>query len=104
MQNRYPTPKRALARSTTYPRPDQHPTDTLASLRAAIEREYGLAGPTEPRLLRLALNEAEALAWQTGFPQLVFPSLAAEKAQGVSQWYRRQNAIRRRNGALAFAA
>ena len=31
-------------------------------------------------ILHLALNEAEALAWQNGFPELIFPTLALEKA------------------------
>jgi hypothetical protein len=29
------------------------------------------------------LNEAEALAWQTDYPQLFFPTLAMEKVQAV---------------------
>jgi len=39
------------------------------------------------RLLRAALNEAEALAWETGYPQLVFPTLAEEKIAAFSKWY-----------------
>jgi len=39
------------------------------------------------RLLRVALNEAEALAWETGYPQLVFPTLATEKIEAISAWY-----------------
>jgi len=46
-------------------------------------------------LLRLALNEAEALAWQTGVPQLVFPTLAMEKVQALRTWDTRQQVIRR---------
>jgi hypothetical protein len=41
---------------------------------------------THERLLRLALNEAEALAWQTMYPHLVFPALATEKVQAVIAW------------------
>jgi len=44
-------------------------------------------------MLRLALNEAEALAWQTLYPHLVFPALAAEKVQGVAAWDRRQRLL-----------
>ena len=44
----------------------------------------------EEHLLRLAVNEAEALAWQTSYPHLVFPALAAEKVQGVAEWNRHQ--------------
>jgi hypothetical protein len=55
------------------------------------------------QLLRLALNEAEALAWQTGYPHLVFPTLATEKAQAVATWHARQESIRQGEPALAFA-
>jgi hypothetical protein len=33
------------------------------------------------------LNEAEALAWETEYPQLVFPALAEEKIEAISSWY-----------------
>src|SRR5579859_4392133 len=55
-------------------------------------------------LLHQALNEAEALAWQTAYPLLVFPALAREKAQAVAAWSARQETIRRRNSALPLAA
>jgi hypothetical protein len=44
-------------------------------------------------LLELAMNEAEALAWQTDFPQLFFPTLAAEKAGAVAGWHARQRRL-----------
>jgi hypothetical protein len=56
------------------------------------------------QLLRLAMNEAEALAWQTGFPHLVFPVLAAEKARAVANWDIHQRAIRQSNSSLLRAA
>ena len=37
-------------------------------------------------MLRLALNEAEALAWQTLYPHLFFPALATEKVQEAAAW------------------
>ena len=40
-------------------------------------------------LLQVALNEAEALAWETEYPQLVFPTLAEEKIAAISAWYGR---------------
>ena len=55
------------------------------------------------RILRLALNEAEALAWQTGFPHLFFPALAAEKARSALSWHRRQRALRAGVAEVAFA-
>jgi hypothetical protein len=45
------------------------------------------------KLLRLAVNEAEALAYETDYPHLVFPALAEEKAQQVAAWETRQQVI-----------
>ena len=45
-------------------------------------------------LIQLALNEAEALAWQTEYPHLFFPALATEKIQSVASWNNRQQSIR----------
>ena len=42
---------------------------------------------------QLALNEAEALAWQTDYPQLFFPTLALEKVQAVATWRTRQQSM-----------
>ena len=50
----------------------------LAEFRGTLE--------APEQLLELALNEAEALAWQTDFPHLVFPVLATEKAEAVAAW------------------
>src|SRR3954467_15904474 len=46
------------------------------------------------RMLRLALNEAEALACLTEYPLLIFPTLALEKVQGVVGWQRHQQQVR----------
>jgi hypothetical protein len=46
-------------------------------------------------LLRLALNEAEAIAWETEYPHLVFPMLATEKAQALATWLARQRSMNR---------
>jgi len=64
----------------------------IRAAKNAIFAESFDALPAQERLLRLALNEAEALAWQTAYPQLVFPALAAEKVQAVITWDRRQQA------------
>src|SRR5213593_1183364 len=72
--------------------------------KAAISAEFrDVFGASEP-LLHLALNEAEALAWQTEYPYLVFPALATEKAQAVANWQARQRSIRGEHFAYAFAA
>ncbi len=52
------------------------------------------------RVLDLALNEAEALAWETGFPQLLFPTLATEKASAITNWHQRQQHLRQRMAPL----
>ena len=68
--------------------------NAIAKARALVEWEFSILLQREPRLLRQALNEAEAIAWQTGFPQLVFPSLALEKARAAATWENRQRAMR----------
>ncbi len=59
---------------------------------------------THGQLVQLALNEAEALAWQTTYPHLLFPALAVEKVQAVATWQNRQRAIHRSRLNFAQAA
>ncbi|HTD66360.1 MAG TPA: hypothetical protein VK846_07510 [Candidatus Limnocylindria bacterium] len=77
--------------------------DAVARAKEAVLREYAHLAEEHGRVLRLALNEAEALAWQTDFPHLVFPALAAEKAQATVAWHRRERAVRGAAAELAFA-
>ena len=65
----------------------------VARVKAAIFAESYRALKSQERLLRLALNEAEAAAWQTMFPHLVFPTLATEKVQEVIAWDARQRSF-----------
>ena len=65
----------------------------IQKTKDAILGEFRVKPEAHEQMLRLALNEAEALAWQTEFPQLVFPTLAMEKAQSVAAWHRRQASI-----------
>ena len=67
----------------------------IAAAKAAIFAEAQQALKAQERLLRLALNEAEATAWQTMYPQLLFPVLATEKVQAVFAWEARQQSVRR---------
>lgn len=76
----------------------------IAKIRHQILREFGRMTGVSEHLLRLALNEAEALAWETEVPHLVFPVLATEKARAVAAWSARQKALRRTEFDLAFAA
>jgi len=55
------------------------------------------------RLFRLALGEAEALAWQTEYPHLFFPALAAEKVQAAAAWTTRQQFLNREKSILAMS-
>jgi hypothetical protein len=59
---------------------------------------------THGNLFRLALNEAEALAWQTDYPHLVYPTLAMERVQAVVAWRRRQQSVQQSQSAFARAA
>ena len=68
----------------------------------AIVAEFRNQLTPHEHLLDLALNEAEALAWQTSYPHLVFPTLAAEKAHALAEWQARQRSIQRRNDGLAL--
>jgi hypothetical protein len=71
--------------------------------KAAIFAESRHALRAPERLLRLALNEAEAVAWQTAYPHLVFPTLATEKVQAVVAWNKTQQSMRRANPVSALA-
>ena len=76
----------------------------IEKTKNAIFAEFREAFEAHEHLLHLALNEAEALAWQTDYPHFVFPTLAAEKAQAVAAWHARQQSMLRTNPGLAFAA
>jgi hypothetical protein len=82
----------------------QNAAHEIGAVRATIERDFSDLIEQQPRLLRLALNEAEALAWQSGFPELIFPILAQEKAVKVAIWHQRQQSVRQPRPLHAFAA
>jgi hypothetical protein len=75
----------------------------LAEVKSALLREYGDGLRPHERLFRGAFVEAEALAWQTPYPGLLFPVLAQEKAQAVRNWLARQQGIRRNSPGIWFA-
>jgi hypothetical protein len=79
----------------------------LAQMRKAKDAIFAEARSTldtRERMLQLALNEAEALAWQTDYPHLVFPALAAEKVHAVADWNRHQRSVWQTEPLLALAA
>jgi hypothetical protein len=62
-------------------------------VKRALAREFGTAISGQNQMLNSALNEAEAISWQTAYPHLVFPTLAEEKAFEVSRWAARQRRV-----------
>ncbi len=76
----------------------------IQQVKTAVLSEFREKLEEHEHLLKLALNEAEALAWQTDYPHLVFPTLAAEKAEAVAKWHARQRALQRADTTLALAA
>ena len=67
----------------------------IEKVKRVVLREFGASVAGNRRFLELGINEAEALAWQTAYPHLLFPVLAEEKAVAVGQWAARQRAIKR---------
>lgn len=65
----------------------------MENVKAGIVSEFRDRLDDHQRVLELAVNEAEALAWETGFPQLVFPTLAVEKARAAAGWHARQQRL-----------
>ncbi len=75
----------------------------LGAVKVNIEREFGRAMAGYEQLLKSAVNEAEALAWQTPYPYLFFPMLAEEKAAAAQQWAARQRRIRKQTESWTSA-
>ena len=76
----------------------------IQKTKEAIFAESRATVAAHERMLQLALNEAEALAWQTAYPHLVFPALAMEKVQEVTDWNRHQRSVRQADPLYALAA
>jgi len=79
-------------------------SNQIESVKRQVFNEFQGALSANEQLLRLALFEADVLARQTGFPQLIFPLLASEKAQSAARWQFRQKYLLRNNSAYALAA
>ena len=76
----------------------------LEDVREQVVDEFRGRVAEHQRVLDLALNEAEALAWESGFPQLMFPVLATEKATAIAGWHVRQQSLRSPIAPLRIAA
>lgn len=86
----------------------QNPTklaiDEIRKTKAGIFAEARESFGREHRMLQLALNEAEAIAWETKYPHLVFPALAGEKVEALKSWRRHQKAVRKLDPTIVLAA
>ena len=68
-------------------------TAQLEAAKTQVSAEFSARLLSHESVLRLALNEAEALAWETYYPHLVFATLAMEKAQAAASWENRQQLL-----------
>lgn len=75
----------------------------MTNIKNGLVREFGTAIGGHNALLRSALNEAEALAYQTAYPHLLFPLLAEEKASQINHWAARQRRVQRASREFALA-
>ncbi len=75
----------------------------IESVRNKIANEFQQTLELHGQSLQLALNEAEALAWQTDYPHLLFPALALEKVQAVAAWQTRQRSLHQQRSVFAEA-
>lgn len=69
-----------------------------------IVAEFRSVFEAQEQLLQLAIIEADALAWQTDYPHLLFPSLATEKIQAAANWRARQKFLLQNTSRYALAA
>lgn len=76
----------------------------IEQAKESVKAQFASLREDHEHMLQLALNEAEALAWQTTYPHLLFPALAMEKVQAVNTWAVRQNAVRHGRSLAALAA
>ena len=77
--------------------------DRIKETKAAILAEARGNAQASDLMLRMAVAEAEAIAWQTPVPHLIFPTLAMERVQAASNWSARQQLVRQQNPVLALA-
>jgi len=76
----------------------------IQKVKNALLADYARMMHGQEQAVRLALNEAEALAWETDFPHLVFPDLAVEKVEALANWRGRQQAIQSTRPEWGFAS
>jgi hypothetical protein len=100
---RIPTRFAPETRFALDPRPGPVPRAAVAEQCGRLRERIlngllaGAPGETLQLYLRRAVQEAEALAWTTPFPLLLFPVLAEEKAHLARRQAGRQEEIRQRS-------
>lgn len=67
----------------------------IEQAKANVIADFSQTLKGREHMLELAVNEAEAIAWQTEFPYLVFPTLAQEKATSIATWAAHQRYVRK---------
>jgi hypothetical protein len=75
----------------------------IKETKAAILAEAQSEARASDLMLRLAVAEAEAIAWQTAVPHLIFPTLAMERVQSVTDWQHRLQRLWRQDHSLPFS-
>jgi hypothetical protein len=75
----------------------------IESVKTKIANDFQETLELSGQSLQLALNEAEALAWQTAYPHLLFPALALEKVQAAAAWQTRQRSLHQHRSVFAEA-
>jgi len=78
--------------------------EQIGQAKNNLVAEFQGAFAMQQQLLQLAIVEADALAWQTDYPHLLFPSLATEKIERAAQWRTRQHFLMRNTSPYALAA
>jgi hypothetical protein len=68
----------------------------IQTTKKELASQFRKAFSGNEQMLRVVLNEAEALAFSTGYPQLLFPTLALEKVESAAAWQRHQLEVRAR--------
>jgi tRNA nucleotidyltransferase/poly(A) polymerase len=76
----------------------------IGQAKKNLVAEFRDAFATQEQLLQLAIVEADALAWQTDYPHLLFPALATEKIERAAHWQARQGFLLRNTSPYALAA
>lgn len=76
--------------------------DRIEQVKQTVLDEFHDTLDAHNQMVRLAVNEAEALAWETDYPHLLFPALAQEKAEQVSSWENRQREVKRSQSRRSY--